>query len=78
MSRNCRGGAAGFSETGLLNWSDSGKPDPVVRCDGVERLTCGRSRRSPKRSINMLEKYPRAVAVRNSPMLLVKVCQLVV
>ncbi len=42
-----RGSAARLPQTGHSNRSNTRKSNPVVRCDGVERLTCGRSRLMP-------------------------------
>jgi len=35
------GGAARFPETGHSNRANGPKSNPAVRCDCVERLTCG-------------------------------------
>ncbi len=38
-----RGSAARLPQSGHSNRSNTFKSNPVVRCDGVERLTCGQS-----------------------------------
>ncbi len=42
-----RGSAARLPQSGHSNRSNTCKSNPVVRCDGVERLTCGPFCRSP-------------------------------